>query len=137
MAKFIQVNIGIVSLLAIFYTYNSLIKSFENTKIFLMMYGISLCIYYLSQLILGHFNLLKKRPFLQITLLYLTGIMLGLLITCFSNGFTLNSVMTAFKINLLASPLFVMVLLYWRRMTKEINTDLSELKDYLADLEEE
>lgn len=136
MYKFIQVNIGIISLLAIFYTYNSLIKSFESTKIFLIIYFISLVIYYLSQISLHHFKLLKKRPMLQIVLLYIAGIMVGLLMTCFSNGFTVTSVYTALRINVFASPLFILVLIYWKKMTKQINDELSELKEHLSNLDD-
>lgn len=134
MSKFIQVNLGIISLLAIFYTYDHLIRSWENAKIFLIMYSISLTIYYLSRFSLHRFERLRKRPLLQILLLYIAGILVGLLMTCFSYGFNVTSLITALRINLFASPLFILVLIYWNKMTKQLNTDLAEAKDYLDTL---
>lgn len=136
MSKFIQANLGIVSLLAIFYTYDHLIRSWDNAKIFLIMYGISLTIYYLSRFSLQRFERLRKHPLLQILLLYIAGILIGLLMTCFSYGFNGTSVVTALRINLFASPLFILVLVYWNKMTKQLNDELAEAKDYLNALDD-
>lgn len=136
MSKFIQVNLGIISLLAIFYTYDHLIRSWENAQIFLIMYSISLTIYYLSQFSLRRFEQLRKRHLLQILLLYIAGILIGLLMTCFSYGFNGTSVVTALRINLLASPLFILILIYWKKMTKQLNDDLAEAQDYLNALDD-
>lgn len=132
MYKFIQVNIGIIALLSIFYTYISLIKSSENLKIFLIMYFISLVVYFFSRIATIRLGLFKKRPMIQLCLLYAAGILIGLLMTCFSYGFILSSVLNTLQINLIASPLFILVLVYWRRRTKQINLELIEFKEYLS-----
>lgn len=132
MYKFIQVNIGIIALLSIFYTYISLIKSSENLKIFLIMYFISLVVYFFSRIATIRLGLFKKRPMIQLCLLYAAGILIGLLMTCFSYGFNLSSVLITLQINSVASPLFILVLVYWRRKTKQINLELIEFKKYLS-----
>lgn len=125
MKQFMKVSVIIGILLSVFYSYFSIIDSPKLLlQLFLPLLLIGLGIYYSSQFFLARFKLFRRKPLLQLLILYLVGITIGLIMTCASRGWTFDSLFLALKINIIGLPLFLGVLYYWIQQDQTINREL-------------
>lgn len=137
MRRLLKVSGMICVLLSLFQTYFTLTEQPQLIlQLFLPMLAIGLSIYYGSQFVLNVVVSLQRRPVLQLVLLYTVGVVIGLLMTCLSRGWNLASLFLTLKINVIALPLFLLVLFVWKRDNQQMNQLLQKRQEQLIQEQE-
>ncbi|MBP1041071.1 hypothetical protein I6N95_08655 [Vagococcus sp. BWB3-3] len=133
MTRFLKISLTVIILLSLFHTYFSLIENNESLWMFAVLYLIGVLIYYLSRIIQQRVSFLQKRPMLQLLLLYLGGVIIGIMMTFISKGVSITSFLIALKINVAAFPLFLGVVIYWHQEARSLNKNLNRFQKKLSD----